>query len=76
MLLPIHPSRFFSRPAEPPGADAPVRPGDCVGAAIVFAVAAVVAVLLLGTDWNAILANGQRPLPEASRMMVINPLPR
>ncbi|WP_449231110.1 hypothetical protein [Azospirillum doebereinerae] len=57
--------------------NAPVRPRDCVNALLLFAVATVAALAALGADWATMTTeDGVRPLPEATRMMIIAPLPR
>lgn len=75
MLLPIRGSHSFDRSAEPVRDDAPMRWRDCTGAALLFVVATVAALLLLGLDWDMML-DGARSLPESSRTMIMAPLPR
>ena len=82
MLLPLSlPQSSVSQPTElsveSPSGDAPMRPRDCVSAFLLFAVAMVAALAVFGVDWAAMTAeDGVRPLPEATRMMIIAPLPR
>jgi len=81
MLLPIPlPRSPMPRPTElsvDSSGDAPVRPRDCVNALLLFAVVTMAALVVLGADWAAMTAeDGVRPLPEATRMMIIAPLPR
>ncbi|MCG5240410.1 hypothetical protein [Azospirillum doebereinerae] len=60
-----------------PSVNAPMRPRDCVSAVLLFAVATMAALAVLSADWAAMTAeDGVRPLPEATRMMIIAPLPR
>lgn len=53
--------------------DAPLSPRDCVGAALLFVALTAGALAAFSTNWAV---DGIRPLPEATRMMVITPLPR
>lgn len=75
MLLPLHAAHPLDTPHGPTGDDAPVRIRDCAGAALLFIVAVIAALLALGIDWHAMM-DADRPLPESSRMMVLPPLPR
>ncbi|SMH59540.1 hypothetical protein SAMN02982994_5104 [Azospirillum lipoferum] len=75
MLLPLRGSHPLDPPARPLGEDAPMRLRDCTGAAFLFAVVMVTALLLLGLDWDMML-DGDRSLPEASRTLIMAPLPR
>lgn len=52
------------------------REGGWVGAAVLFAVATVVALVLLGNDRPRFHAADELSLPEGKRMMVMAPLPR
>jgi len=47
-----------------------------VSAAVVFAVATVVAIVILGADWSRSQGSDQFSAPESKRMMVMSPLPR
>jgi len=47
-----------------------------VSAAVVFAVATVAAIVILGADWSRSEGSGQFSAPESKRMMVMAPWPR